>query len=279
MQRLKGGPTPYYHQIGAIIREKIENRELRSGDRLPSEEEFCRSFGVSRTTVRQALQGLEHEELIERFPGRGSFVSDTAPKLANLKMTCLLEDLIALGIPAETELKERNIVMPPALVSETMGLAENDRALTFLKVISVEKRPFSARRTYLPIWMDEFLTDEDLRCERLLQTISAKCGADCREADQLVEAVMADGTNSALLDVELGSPLLTVTRSTYDRHLTCIECSISSYRSDRTRFYISQKQRRAENKDWVLSSLGGRATRRELAKEQLNKPSRRKKGT
>jgi len=277
MQRLKSGPTPYYHQISAIIRGKIENRVLRAGDRLPSEEEFCRSFGVSRTTVRQALQGLEQDELIERFAGRGSFVKGVTPNVANLKMTCLLEDLIALGIPAETELKERAIVVPPASVAATMGLAEDDQTLSFVKVIAVEQRPFSARRTYLPIWMDGLLSDDDIRCEHLLRTISAKCGAICREADQLVEAVMADGTNAGLLDVELGSPLLTVTRSTYDRRQTCIEYSISSYRSDRTRFYISQKQRLADNKDWVLSSLGGRATRHERAEEVSKKSSTRPK--
>jgi len=275
MRRLKRGPTPYYYQIGAIIREKIENREFRAGDRLPSEEDFGRTFQVSRTTVRQALQKLEIDNLIERHPGRGSFVKEETRKMANLKMTCLLDDMIALGIPAASVLKERRILIPPSTVAETMGLSEEETVLSFLKVVSVEDQTFAARQTYLPLWMNESLADEDLQSEHLLNTISAKCGAHCTDADQLVEAVMADTTLALILDVDIGSPLLSVTRSTYDGRHNCIEYSINSYRSDRTRFYISQKQRRSAKEDWVLSSIGGRATRRERAEQQFQRAAKK----
>jgi GntR family transcriptional regulator len=274
MKRLRSGPTPYYHQIGAVIREKIENRELRSGDRLPSEDELCRSFEVSRTTVRQALQALELDNLIERHRGRGTFVKAGRRKIANLKMTCLLDDMIALGIPAASVLKERRILIPPSPVADTMGLSEDETVLSFLKVVSVDGQIFAARRTYLPLWMNKLLSDKDLQSEHLLNTISARCGAHCIEADQLVEAVMADTTLASILDVDIGSPLLSVTRSTYDGHHNCIEYSVNSYRSDRTRFYISQKHRRSAKEDWVLSSIGGRATRRERAEQQFQNAAR-----
>lgn len=266
MRRPKRGPVPYYHRISEIIRERIESRELRSGDRIPSEDELCRTFQVSRTTVRQALQRLEQDRLIERQPGRGSFVCEMPEGMARLKMTCLLGDLIALGLPATAELKERAVVAPPAAVADAMGLGEDGQVLSWLKVVSVDGQPFAVRRTHLPHWMDERLDDEDLRTERLLKTLSEKCGAQCDEAEQLVEAVVADSEMASLLGVEVGDPVLSVTRTTYDRGGACIEYSVNTYRSDRTRFYIAQKQRRPSQEGWVLSAVGGRAATRERAR-------------
>lgn len=273
MRRPKRGPIPYYHRIGEIIREKIETREFRAGDRLPSEEELCRSFQVSRTTVRQALQTLELDDLIERHPGRGSFVKDASETKARLKMTCLLGDLIALGIPAAAELKDRGLVIPPAPVAEAMDIGSGEAVLSFVKVVSVDGHPFVVRRAYLPLWMNDRLTDDDIRSEHLLKTISDKCGVQCLEAEQLVEAVVASSTLAADLDLDAGSPVLSVTRTTYDRRQNCIEYSIHTYRSDRTRFYIAQKRRRpSRDEDWMLSTVGGRAARleRTMIRERRN---------
>jgi len=76
-----------------------------------------------------------------------------------------------------------------------------------------------------------------------------------------------------LLDANAGSPLLSITRSTYNRNQECIKHSIPLYRSDRTRFYISQKQRRTGN-DWVLSARGRRVAQRKRG----SKPKRIPKG-
>ena len=276
MRPLKRGPTPYYHQIGAILREKIENGELSEGERVPSEEELCRAFKVSRATVRQALQNLEHDDLIIREPGRGSFVNRAPDKVAHLKMTCLLEDLIALGIPAETQVMETGMVRSSGAVAEALGLEAGDEVFSFLRVISVEKQAFAVTRVYLPAWMGAKLTKKDLEAQHLLNTLAKKCDVHGETADQLVEAVMADASQSNLLDVNAGTPLLSVSRTTFNPKGECIEFSVTHYRSDRTRFYISQKQRRAGS-NWVLSARGGRSARRSLKHNETSNKLVRKK--
>ena len=272
---LKRGPTPFYHQIRAIFREKIENGELRPGERFPSEDELCRSFQVSRATVRQALQGLEQSDLITREPGRGSFVRATPGKVAQLKMTCLLEDLIALGIPAETKVTDVGVLKSSAAVADGLMIARGEDVFSFVRVISVDDQPFAATRVYLPLWMGQKLTREDLEAQNLLETLSRRCGVNGEAADQLVQAIMADASQAGLLDVTAGSALLSVTRRTFDRDDNCIEFSVTNYRSDRTRFHISQKRRKTNPEDWVLSSRGGRAVRGE--REDGKAASARKK--
>ncbi len=260
MRPLKRGPTPYYHQIEEILRDKISSGELRVDDRIPSEADLGKMFQVSRATVRQALNNLEHDGIICREPGRGSFVRSVGKSVTELKMTCLLEDLIALGIPAKLRVQEEKIGRPPHSAAEALGLSPNDVAYSFLRVVDIDGEPFSATRVYLPTWMGERLSKKDLAAKHLLETLSQRCGVQAEEADQIIEAIMADTKQAALLEVNAGRALLSVTRTTYNRKRQPIEHSVSLYRSDRTRFYISQKHQRRAPGGWVLAARGARET-------------------
>ncbi|MFF3921041.1 GntR family transcriptional regulator [Paenibacillus lactis] len=70
---------PLYRQIANALRAKIESGELQSGDQLPTEAEISKTYNVSRITSKRALTELEHENLIYRIQGKGSFVSTTQP--------------------------------------------------------------------------------------------------------------------------------------------------------------------------------------------------------
>ncbi len=72
----KNSPIPIYYQLKELIMKKIENREYKPGDRLPTEQELCEIFNISRTPVRQALNELNYEGILYRRPGLGTFISD-----------------------------------------------------------------------------------------------------------------------------------------------------------------------------------------------------------
>lgn len=259
MTSLRRGPTPYYHQISSILREQITNGEFQPGDRVPSEEELRQMFLVSRATVRQALQALESDGLIRREPGRGSFVRCGSKDVAELKMTCLLEDLIALGIPAENQVSEIGIVRASRSVAEALGVELGDKVFTFLRIVAVKAEPFAANRIFLPEQLGRCLDVADLANPHLLKTLEAKCGVTAVRADQVIEAILAGAHQANLLDVDAGTALLSVTRTSFDQRDKCVEHSITLYRSDRTRFSVSQRQRRTAEGDWVLTARGPRS--------------------
>ena len=73
-------PIPYYIQLIEMLKEKINQDELKPGDQIPSEPELCEMYGISRTVVRQALKEMEYEGLIYRRKGKGTFVAE--PKIS-----------------------------------------------------------------------------------------------------------------------------------------------------------------------------------------------------
>jgi maltose-binding protein MalE len=75
----RNSPVPIYHQLKSLILEQIESGLWRSGDRIPTEQELCRLYSISRAPVRQALSELAREGVLTRRPGLGTFVNSHAP--------------------------------------------------------------------------------------------------------------------------------------------------------------------------------------------------------
>lgn len=261
MALLARGSIPFYHQISGILRDKVANGEFVAGERLPSEDQLQTMFGVSRATVRQALQALEHEGLIIRLPGKGSFVAASNNAVAEVKMTCLLEDLIALGIPGRTVISDVGVVSAGRAIAEAMMLKRGDRVFTFQRLVMVDGAPFVSHRVYLPVSTQGLLNEKDLADPHLLKTLAQKCDLHAETAEHAIEAVLADAHQADLLDVDPGTALLSVTRTAFDRNGTPIEYGNTLYRSDRTRFHITQRQRTKQSNDWALASRGPRSVR------------------
>ncbi len=78
----RDSPVPIYHQLKTLIREQIESGLWRPGDRIPTEDELCRLYGISRSPVRQALKELVYEGVLVRRPGAGTFLNDLSPRQA-----------------------------------------------------------------------------------------------------------------------------------------------------------------------------------------------------
>jgi GntR family transcriptional regulator len=121
-------PTPLYHQIYIILRNKIIEQEFVFGDYLPSEEETAQTFSVSRITSKRALNELADEGLVIRERGRGTRVihkDPTAPQVANIKG--ILENIMAIGLETEATLLEFDNVRPTGRVLEALKCSPDSR--------------------------------------------------------------------------------------------------------------------------------------------------------
>ena len=131
--------------------------------------------------------------------------------VAELKMTCLLEDLIALGIPAETKVSGSRCRARVGLGRRSTGRQLRRKGiLTFLRIAVVKDQPFAASRIFLPADMEHRLRRPTWPFH-LLRTLEIKCGVVPARADQVIEAILAGAHQASLLDVTAGSALLSVT--------------------------------------------------------------------
>ncbi len=250
MRPLRRGATPYYHQIEAILRDQVVSGELRIGDRMPSEQELCLMFGVSRPTVRLAMQKLVLDGIVLRERGRGTFVVARPEGIAGTRLDCGLDALVGPADGATIALLRSGAVLAPSSVCEALELTEGSDAFSFVRLVSVAAKPFLAAKVHVAMSVGERLNAADLIAPDLLGAIAGRCGVRIVEAEQAVDAIMADARMAGFLDVEPGAALLSVRRTSYDRAHRPIEHSHTVYRGDRGRFRFTQRRSTTKAAKW-----------------------------
>lgn len=208
-------------EISAQIEQAIMSGELEPGDRLPPERTLAAEHGVSRMTVRQALQTLEARGLLRRAIGRsgGSFVA--RPKLERDLGTFsgLSEQLARQGVVAGARL---------------LSARERESAIEIVRVRLADGEPFALERSSFPADRFRGLLDLDLTGS-LYDLLDEHFDAAPVRAVERIEPVLADAEEAAALELRIGAPLMLVDRVAYDDAGLPVETARDVFRGDRTR--------------------------------------------
>jgi GntR family transcriptional regulator len=250
---LKDKAIPLYYQIETILRRKILSGELQPLAAIPTEDALAQEFDVSRITIRQALGLLEKDGLVIRQRGKGTFVSEGVKAFESAKLTGSMEDLILIGVQTSTKILDFSWSEAPQSVRERLGLGEESQVLRIEKIRLVESSPFSYVINYLPQKIGQKVKPEDLTAKPLLMVMEENLGIRPDEADQTIEATIADAHVAPLLDIRVGDPLLKVERTVFDVKNRPVECVFVLYRADKYFFNVKLKRTRFKN------SIGWRA--------------------
>jgi DNA-binding GntR family transcriptional regulator len=207
-----------YAQIIAQIEQAIVDGDLAPGDRLPPERALAEEHGVSRMTVRQALQSLEARGLLRRAIGRngGSFVAQPKVERDLGTFSGLSEQLARQGVVAG---------------ARVVSAQEKDGVVEIVRVRLADGEPFAVERS-------SFSADRFrglLECD-LTGSLYELLGDDAPvRAVERIEPVLADADDAAALGLRVGAPLMLVDRVAYDDAGLVVETARDVFRGDRTR--------------------------------------------
>ncbi|MBW6396839.1 GntR family transcriptional regulator [Roseomonas sp. HJA6] len=232
--------VPKYVTIKALLEARWE-REMLPGDRLPSENELCATFRVSRATVQQALALFEGEGVIRRDQGRGTFYVGPREPRTEQEPSRLLETTIRDREGTETRILRRSIQIAPARIAQRLGLARGDRVVTLERLGIVEGAPIVFIYSYLPleVGMKVYEAEDQLRRMSLAAVLNDLHGCDIVRVQQVIAARLSDPSFSAELGVDVGVPVLEGERTYYSGDGQPVFCTVSYYRGDRHYFTMS----------------------------------------
>ncbi len=210
-----------YAQIIAQIEQAIADGDLAPGDRLPPERALAEEHGVSRMTVRQALQSLEARGLLRRSIGRngGSFVARPKVERDLGTFSGLSEQLARQGVVAG---------------ARVVSAGEVDGAVEIVRVRLADGEPFAVERSSFPADRFRALLDLDLSGS-LYDLLEEHFDAAPVRAVERIEPVLADADDATALGLRAGAPLMLVDRVAYDSAGLVVETARDVFRGDRTR--------------------------------------------
>ncbi len=218
LQERRNG-IPLYAQLREALRTEIKERGLRPGDRLPTEAELEERYGVSRSTIRQAVGDLEIEGLLRRIQGRGTFVG--SPKIQHHPVLMSFSGLLrGQGYAPSHRLLETGVVGAPVEVAADLELDEGTPCRLIERLLSADDDPVGVSKSWLPLAVlgdhdgpiTAGVTDGGSLYE-LLGDASAELVP--ARASETIDPALAGASEAALLGCEPGTPLLFIRRRSW----------------------------------------------------------------
>lgn len=244
------GPVTLYHRVYTILRERIVSGVYPLDQPLPGEIDFAAAFGVSRVTMRRALDELVRDGLIVRNRGRGSFPQPrTGREPVRGTVSGLLDNIIAMGLKTSVRIISLDTINAPPDVAAAMRLASGDRVQKAVRVRSLDGAPLSMMTTFVPEAVASF-TRRQLSDTPMLKLLEA-AGVNVSNADQTLTARLADAVVAPLLDVGYGAALLAVNRLVRDDAGRAVQLLRGMYRPDRYEYRMSLDRTGDATRVWV----------------------------
>ncbi|WP_153125597.1 GntR family transcriptional regulator [Peribacillus tepidiphilus] len=237
----KNSPIPIYHQLEEYIKSQIECGALKVDEAIPSEREYAERYQISRMTVRQAINNLVNEGYLYRQKGRGTFVNKQKVEQKLQGLTSFTEDMLERGMKPSSKLLSFQIIPADIQVASRLKLKENTPVYEIQRVRLADDVPMALETTYLPANLVKGLTEEIIN-QSLYKYIEDTLLLTISEAAQQIEAASAKEIEVKHLEIEKGSPVLLILRTSYLQDGTPFEFVKSAYRADRYKFVHTMKR-------------------------------------
>lgn len=229
----KGPRIPKYYTVKRQILELTVT--TAPGSPVPPERELAQRYATSRTTVRQALAELVVEGRLLRMQGKGTFVAK--PKVAQaLELASYTEGMRAHGLHPQTRILEIGYVTADGKLADRLGIDPGGRALRIHRLRLADGEPMSIDTSHLPARRFPGLRKELERHSSLYETLAEVYGVEPAEGEETIETVLAGPHDARLLGVDVGLPLLLLSRHAFDAAGDPLEWAQSWYRGDRYKF-------------------------------------------
>lgn len=221
---------PQYRQIEQALRLRIAS--LQPGARLPSDAELCAEFGVSRMTARNAMQRLADEGLVERHPGRGSFVVEPPAHRHADRLMTFTQEMLRTGRRPSSQVLTRVIRPATAREAADLNITEREPIVHLHRLRLADDVPVAVESAVLISACAPAVMAADLANGSLHETLR-RAGIAPRRGTGTVTAGAATRDDARWLGVRAGEPLLVERRVISDSHGRLIESTESRYLAGR----------------------------------------------
>lgn len=205
-------PVPLYHQLLEVLKTQIETAAWRAGEQLPNESKLAERFGVSKITVRQALQNLESLGYIHREHGRGTFVAERKFDHGPHELTSFTEEMRRRELAGGSRILAQHVVEAEPQVSKKLHLVARSPVFVLQRVRLAGGEPVTLQTAHIPA---QLVPGLELSPESsLYDVLQRRYHLNAARAKETYLASLAEPASAELLHIAPGSPVFAVERVT-----------------------------------------------------------------
>ena len=233
---------PLHAQLERILVERIANDEWAVNTAIPSENELCKEYGVSRVTVRGVIERLITAGLVYRVAGRGTFISEPKIVSSPLSHVGIRQQLDELGYENTTKLIEIKKEVAGTKLARILQIERGVLVNVVRRVRYVKGVPLSIHTSYIPTSICNNLETMDLEGVQLCDILEQEYGYEILKRVETLESVTAEEEEAGYLEVKRGFPLLRLENTVYAHNDKLIEYNNVLFRGDKIKITLSYKK-------------------------------------
>jgi GntR family transcriptional regulator len=243
-------PVPLYHQLEAVLKAEIESGRWQPDEQIPTESQLVEDFGVSKITVRQALQGLVDLGYIRREHGRGTFVSKRKFDEGPRELTSFSEEMKGHSLQATSRILAQTVGEAESQVAEALSVPVQSPVLMLKRLRLANGEPLTVQTAHIPaalvpgLEIDEFASLYDI--------LQGRYHLYAARAKETYVAATADESVTKLLGIRKGAAVFRVERVTFLPNDKPFEFVQSTIRGDRYSIVLDLVKRGAEKRTLEL---------------------------
>ena len=225
---------PLYIQLKEIILQKIEQRELKGGDKLPTENELCKMYNVGRNTVRTAINELTEEGYLVKKQGKGTFVQT---RKIGENISSNLSVCISNGMTPSNQLI--TVALQPATQSDlnALKMPKGSKIMYLARILFADNIPVIYDRLYIHEKYSGLIA-ENLDNISFYSLLSQKYGIIPTHSKKTIEITLANEEEAQYLNVKKGTPVLLMNEIVYDKNFQPVHRTKQIILGDRFKYEI-----------------------------------------
>ena len=206
---------PKYYLVKQALAKKIDNDEFIAEDPIPSERELMHRFGVSRITIRKAIDELVQEGYLYKIQGKGTYVKTDEGSNNLFSILSSTEDVLRLGMLPRKKMVVSETVLTTVKKAKALEVSPSDPLYMIGRIMYADQEPLNYTVTFLPERLFPHLLQYELEEASLYQILQSEYGVRITKARRTMEAILAKNEIAKYLELEEDSPIILFRCITY----------------------------------------------------------------
>jgi DNA-binding GntR family transcriptional regulator len=226
-----------YVQLYDLLRIKIDRGKWPVGSQIPTEEDLCKIYEVSKATVRIAILELVRQGYLTRQQGKGTFVCKRIIPEGLTMLASFKELMLEAGVNFSTNILAQTVMMPTDDIDAKLNVPEDKHIIYIKRLRTVDNEPVLLQEAYIPYHICPQLLSEDIANNSLFDLFEKKFGLTITKVKDYIEVVTCNADECRLLGLGEASPALLLDQHFYSGDIQIMYMR-SIKRPDRFRFTI-----------------------------------------